>query len=136
MTLSNGVVRSTDQEFEEVLHMLDKARYESDARELSAHVVTQWDGYDFSEKSEDLEKRVPRIEFAGITDVDWKARKPEHVEGVGYEKYIRRYEITYRDKHYVFVITVDSHWGCVRKFSLTAYGVTEEESSKLFVERL
>lgn len=116
--------------------MFDRERYESDARELSAHVITKWDGYDFSEKSEDWDKRVPRIEFAGISDVDWKARKPEHVEGFGYEKFIRRYEVTYHDKHYVFVITVDSHFGCVRKFWLTAYGVTKEESSKLFMERL
>ena len=116
--------------------MLERERYESDARELSTHVTTLWDEYDFSEKSENWDKRIPKIDFTGVADVESKCREPEHVMGFGYEKYIRRYEVTYRDKHYVFVITVDSHWGCVRKFWLTVYGVTEEESCKLYTERL
>ena len=145
ITISEGFVYSADQEFEEVRIMLlvasYKRIYEAEARELSKFVSTCWDNYDFSEKTTELERRVPRIYFNDNIDVEVKGRRPEHIEGFGYEKFIRRYEITYRDKQYIFVVTVDSYWNCVRKFWITAYGIIREhdndrEQVMLFKESL
>ncbi|MBQ9314816.1 MAG: hypothetical protein IJ220_07525 [Clostridia bacterium] len=116
--------------------MLDTKKYECDVRYLTSHIVTKWEEYDFSEQIRDFEKRVPRIEFTEIADVEIKEKEVEHVQGFGYEKFIRRYEVIYKDGKYVFVVTVDSHFSCVRKFWLTAYWVTNEEMIKLFTERL
>lgn len=116
--------------------MLNKKRYECDARDLSLHIVTSWDDYDFKEETDDLERRVPRIVFKDAVDIEVKSREPEHIKGFGYEKFIRRYEVTYRDANYLFVITVDSHFGCVWKYWVTVYLCTENEMSKLLMERL
>ena len=119
-----------------------KRIYEDEARELSKHVSTCWDNYDFSEKTENWERRVPKIYFNDIVDVEVKVREPEHIIGFGYEKFIRRYEVTYRDKNYVFVVTVDSFWNCVKSFWLTVYGIInahnirEQEQVMLFKESL
>lgn len=108
------------------LSSLNEKRIEQEARELSKHTATDWSDYDFSETEKDLERRVPKIYFSGISDIEVKAKNPEHVEGFSYEKFIRRYEVTYKDKHFLFVITVDSHWNCVKKFLLTVYSILDE----------
>lgn len=109
---------------------------EQDARFLASHIVTNWDNYDFTERYDIIEKRVPTIEFKDIRDINVKDIEPEHVKGFRYEKFIRRYEVTYKDVHYLFVITVDSHFGCVRKFFITVYHVTKDEQKNLFTENL
>lgn len=106
------------------------------ARNLSSHVVTNWENYDFTETSKDLEKRVPIAEFVDVGDIDVNAKEPEYVKGFCCEKFIRKYEITYLDRKYLFVITVDSYFGCVRKFFITAYHTVNGEEKKLFTQNL
>ena len=98
---------------------LNEKRYEQEARDLCKYVATDWKNYDFSEKEEEIERRVPKIYFSGISDIEVKEMEVERAEGFGYEKFIRRYEVTYKDNHYMFSVEVDSYWNCVKKFWLT-----------------
>ena len=116
--------------------MFDKRRYEDDARYLSSHVVTHWDNYDFAEKSEDAEKRVPTISFDGVSNIEIKARPAEYVKGFGYEKFIRRYEVTYKDGHFLFNIIVNVHFDCVKEYMLNVSLITSDDSIHLISEVL
>lgn len=118
-------------------------RLEEEGRNLSKFIATDWNDYDFSEKTEELERRVPKIYFNNASNIEVRERRPELVKGFGYEKYIRRYEITHRDLRFLLVVTVDSYWNCVKKFWLTMFGLVEPhdgnkepEQIKIFTESL
>jgi len=116
--------------------MLAMKRYHDDVDFLISHVITHWDNYDFKEKTSDPERRVPRISLKGIRDIEISPKEVEHVEGFGYELFIRKYEVVYKDTQYIFKLTVDSHFGCVRQYTLSVLLYTCNEMKELYTERL
>ena len=123
--------------------IMQAKRLEEEARNLSKFIATDWNGYDFTEQTDDSEHRVPKVYFTCSSDIEVKELGTEQVKGLGYERFNRKYEIAYRDYYYLFVITVDAFWNCVKKFCITAYGMLEPyvddkepERIKLFTERL
>ena len=113
--------------------------YEMEARELVKNMSTVWDEYDYFEQSIEINCRVPKIQFPSNLDVEAVEKKLDYVKGFAHEKFIRKYEVTYRDKHYLFDISVDSYWGCVKRFWLTVYGLIDgikAEQVKILTERL
>lgn len=116
--------------------MKDIRYFMENARHLSSHVITNWDNYDFKEKSKDVEKRVPAMRIAAIKDVEVVEKAMEHIHSLGYEKFIRNYEVTYKDAKYQFTITVSSYLGCVQMYELAVYLMNHQEKTRLFTERL
>lgn len=116
--------------------MTELQRYESDVRYLVSRVVSHWENYDMTEKSEDPELRVPRITFTDVKGIFVSPKVAEHIKGFGYEKFIRRYEVLYKGGQYIFKINAESHFGCVREYNMSVTLITEKDMKVLYSERL
>lgn len=86
-----------------------------EARFLSTHMKTVWQDYDFQEISNNLNSRVPKIEF----DVEVKVMFDEvHHYKNGIEIYVREYQIEYNGNVYIFEILTHLFNGSVRQYQL------------------
>lgn len=86
-----------------------------EAKFLNTHMKTVWQDYDFQEISNNLNRRVPKIEF----DVEVKVMLDEvhHYENE-VEIYEREYQIEYNGNVYIFEISAHLCNGSVKKFQL------------------
>ena len=116
--------------------MSELQRYESDAKYLASKIVTHWETYDFNETSTDPEERVPRITFDNVRGISVKPRVAEYINGFVYEKFLRKYDVDYKDGKYIIIITVEVSFAHVCEYKVTILLCTEAEPITLFSSRL
>ena len=110
----------------------------NEARFIFGHLRTNWNNYDFAEKSEVLEKRVPKIEFLVPVDVMCEDLFCYEIRD-DFKQYVRECQVCYNGNTYIFEISAFTQYGAVLKYQIEAFvpaGDGKGGKKTLFVGRI
>ena len=88
------------------------------AKFLSTKMKTIWTSYDFTERSPNLERRVPNIEFEVPIKIDLNE---VHHYKEDYEVYLREFQFQYEGNTYIFELATYLEGKTVKKYFLEVY---------------
>lgn len=109
-----------------------------EARYLFEHLRTDWRDYDFNEKSEVLEKRVPKIEFLVPVKIMCEDLFCYDIRN-DVKQYVRECQVSYNSNTFIFEISAFTQGHSVMKYQVETYvpaGDGKGGKVSLFVERI
>lgn len=99
--------------------MKDRSALVCEAKYLISRLRTVWDEYDFSEKIESYEKRVPKIFI--YDNVEVMLDEVHYYEYSTGARYVREYQVKYNGNVYVFEVSVNILENIVKSLKLDVF---------------